>query len=536
MDNRESFLKWALVASAAILFFTLGHRALWDPDEGRYAEMAREILALHDWVTPHLNYIPYLEKPMLFMWLNAMSFAVFGATEWAARLVPFLCALAGAAVTGLMAFRLWGRRAGLLTSLCLMTSLEYVVLSSVVDINMTLTLFITAAMVFFWLGHMEKRPWHLLLAWASLGLACLTKGPVGVVLPVGAVGLYILLTRQFSLIRESKPIRGTGLFLAIVLPWFVLVSLRNPEFFSYFFIDQNIARYSVSSEHNKPFFYFVLVVLGGALPWTFMLPEVVRKLTGRRMPREILYILLWFFVILLFFMPSQSKLATYVLPCFPPLALLLGYACKDAPERGGVALFCAGALWLCLGVGLALFPTLASHGIINAPSPRTAPLMGIAHAAGAILIPGTLAAMWIGRRYDRAAGYALLGISVMILFTVFTPGWDDQRSTRSLVQDLPPEANLCAYKRYYQSSGFYAKRQVLLVDAAGELKFGIRNHPDKARVLTTDDLALLMSSDPETFCLTSSRNLASLREKIPGIAVARQSSGFSLLHVPGRPH
>jgi len=533
MDNRESFLKWALVASAAILFFTLGHRALWDPDEGRYAEMAREILALHDWVTPHLNYIPYLEKPMLFMWLNAVSFAVFGTTEWAARLVPFLCGLAGAGLSGLMAYRLWGRRAGLLSALILMTSLEYFVLSSVVDINMTLTLFITAAMVFFWLGHAEKKPRYLFLAWASLALACLTKGPVGVVLPVGAVGLYILLTRQFGLIGESKPIRGTGLFLALVLPWFVLVGMRNPEFFSYFFMDQNIARYSVSSEHNKPFYYFILVILGGALPWTFMLPDAIRKLAGQRVPREVLYILLWFFVILLFFMPSQSKLATYVLPCFPPLALLLGHGCKDGPERGGIALSSACAVWLCLGVGLAFFPTLASHGII-ASSPRTIPLLDIARAAGAILILGTLAAVWVGRRYDRAAGYALLGISLMVLFTVFSPGWDDQRSTRSLVQDLPAEANLCAYKRYYQSSGFYAKRQVLLVDAAGELKFGLLHHPDKARVLTLDDLSRLMSSDPGSYCLTSSRNLAPLREKIPGIAVARQAGGISLLHVPGR--
>jgi len=533
MDNRESFLKWALIASAAILFFTLGHRALWDPDEGRYAEMAREILALHDWVTPHLNYIPYLEKPMLFMWLNAVSFAVFGTTEWAARLVPFLCGLAGAGLSGLMAYRLWGRRAGFLTALILMTSLEYFVLSSVVDINMTLTLFITAAMVFFWLGHSEKKPRYLFMAWASLALATLTKGPVGVVLPVGAVGLYILLTRQFGLILESRPIRGTLLFLAIALPWFVLVSIRNPEFFSYFFIDQNIARYSVSSEHNQPIYYFIVVVLGGALPWTFMLPDAIRKLAGQRVPREVLYILLWFFVILLFFMPSHSKLATYVLPCFPPLALLLGYVCKDAPERGGIALSCAGAVWLCLGVGLALFPTLASHGIL-ASSLRTAPLMGIAHAAGAILIMGTMAGMWVGRRYDRAAGYALLGISLMVLFTVFTPRWDDQRSTRSLVQDLPPEANLCAYSRYYQSSGFYAKRQVLLVDASGELNFGIRHHSDKARVLTLDDLSRLMRSDPGSYCLTSSRNLASLRQKIPGIAVARQSGGLSLLHVPRR--
>ena len=126
MDHRERYLAWMLVASAAILSLSLmSGRALWDPDEGRYAEMAREIVVLHDWVTPHLDFLLYFEKPMLFMWLEAISFKVFGVSEGASHLIPLVSAFGGVALVGLMALKLWGRRAGLVTSLSLITSFEY---------------------------------------------------------------------------------------------------------------------------------------------------------------------------------------------------------------------------------------------------------------------------------------------------------------------------------------------------------------------------------------------------------------------------
>jgi 4-amino-4-deoxy-L-arabinose transferase-like glycosyltransferase len=530
--KHDRFLKWALIASVMILFFSLGHRALWDPDEGRYAEMAREVLVLNDWVTPHLNYLLYFEKPMMHIWLLAISFKVLGISEWAARLVSIVAALGGAALTGLLAWKMWGQRAGLIAALSLLTSAEYFILANVVDINITLTLFITGAMVFFWLGQEEKKPWYFLLSWASMALAVLTKGPIGVILPGGAIFLYILFTRQFRLIRESRPVSGMLLFLAIALPWYILVSLKNPDFFSFFFINQNISRYASSDEHNKPFYFFLTVIAGGAMPWAFLLPSMIRKTWVQGMSKEVIYILTWFFVILLFFTPSHSKLATYILPCFSPLALMAGYVFKDHTEKERSAFFAACAFWVFLGAALTLFPSLVSAGLFEPSSVSLTPLMHIGPLAGAIVILGSVLGVWLGRRYDIAGGFAVLGITVMIVGTVFSPQWDEQRSTKDLVEGLPPDARLCTFARYYQSSSFYAKRQVVLVDAAGELEYGIRKNTDASKVMTLDGLSRLMGSDSKTYCIITANNLSLFRSEIPRSVVTKQVKNFCLMNVP----
>ncbi len=532
-DNRERFLKWALAVSIAIMFLGLANnRALWDPDEGRYAEMAREILVLHDWVTPHLNNLLYFEKPMMHMWLEAISFMIFGISEMSAHLVSLLCALGGVFLVGLMARRLWGLKAGLIASLCLMTSVEYFVLSSSIDINMTLTLFITSAFVFFWLGHTGGKTRYFLLFWSSMACATLTKGPIGTILPMGAIVLYILITRQFALIRQMRPVAGTLIYLAITLPWFVLVSLRNPDFFSFFFINQNLLRYTAWGEHNKPFYFFLLVILAGSLPWTFLLPSVVKKLWKEKNKHEILFITIWFALIFVFFTPSHSKLATYVLPCFPPLALMVGYAFHDAPVKGGVPLSLAGFTWGIFALALMILPPMVSFGFVQIPAKEMEPLMEMGPLLGVFITLGVVAGIWIGMAYETVAGIVIIGITVMITALSFSPQLDSMRSTRSLVQGLPANAKLCAYRKYYPSSSFYLNRQVSLVEYTGELEFGVKHNLNKEYVLTVDDLSRLMTSYKNTYCLAPARNLPVLRKKIPGIVVVRQSGNQCLLNIP----
>src|SRR5208283_4231398 len=132
-----------------------------------------------------------------------------------------------------------------------------------------------------------------------------------------------------------------------------------------------------------------------------------------------LYIVVWFFLIFLFFTPSRSKLATYVLPCFPPLSLLLGYACKGSPKKGGLPLYLTGILWLCMGVLLVLFPVLQSHGIVHISSEGAIPLIHIGTTAGAILIFATVIGIWLGRKYDNALGLAMMGMVIMVLAITF---------------------------------------------------------------------------------------------------------------------
>jgi len=534
LEKNDRLMKTALAVSVMVLLFGLGHRALWDPDEGRYAEMAREILVLNDWVTPHLNYLNYFEKPMLHMWLEALSFKLFGVSEWAARLVSLLTALGGAALVGFMARKLWGRRAGLIASLVLITSLEYFFLASAVDINMTLTLFITAAMVFFRLGQKEKKAAWFYLSWISMALAVLTKGPIGIILPGGAICIYVLISKRFSLSRESKPVQGIFLFLLIALPWYLLVSIRNPDFFSFFFINQNIQRYAASNEHNQPFFYLFLVILAGALPWTLLLPSTLRKIRNKTVPDEVLFILIWFSLIFLFFLPSHSKLATYILPCFPPLALIISYSLKDSPLTGGISLYLAGALWACMGTASLVFPALAGLGFIHASLPGIAPLVRIGLPAGVIIISGVAIGLWLGKNHDAVVGLAAMSIALMITSVVFAPQWDSQRSTKILVQDLPPSAKLFTYKEYEQSSSFYANRRVGLVMCRGELDFGIRHNQATGSVFTLKELADLMNRDKNAYCLIRVSDFPGLQKMIPELAVVRQTHKLCLVSAQGR--
>jgi 4-amino-4-deoxy-L-arabinose transferase-like glycosyltransferase len=534
MTNHEDrYLKLSLAVSTAILFLSLGGRALWDTDEARYAEIAREILVLNDWLTPHLNFLLYFEKPMLYMWLVAIAFKIFGISESAAHIVSLLAALGGAGLVGLLAWKLWGRRSGVIASLSLITSIEYFYLACAVDINMPLTLFITSALVFFFLGNVEKKSMYYYISWASMALATLTKGPIGVILPLGVICSYIIFSRQFSLIKGSRPITGILLLLAIASPWFILVSLRNPDFFSFFFINQNLERYTGSSEHNKPFYYFILVIIGGALPWTFMLPSAVKKIWQNRMPKEVLYIVIWTFFILFFFMPSHSKLGSYVLPCFPALALIMGYIFKDATSKFSFPLYAAGFFWVCIGLSLIIFPMLQSNGVVRFSSNNVIPLIDIGVMAGVVLILGTVLGMWFGRKHDTALGFSIIGIVILVIVILSAPRWDNLRSTKSLVQDLPPSAKLFAYGRYYQSSTFYSKRQVGLVESNSELRFGIRHNDKKGIVLTIDELANLMNGDTNTYCLTQKERLPILRQKVPELVIVKQSIGRCLVHVPG---
>ncbi len=530
--DRERFLKGALIAGCAVMFLSLCPRALWDPDEGRYAEMAREILVLHDWVTPHLDYLHYFEKPMMFMWLEAISFKVLGVSEWAARLVSLMEALGGVFLVGLMAKKLWGIRAGIIASLCLITSVEYFVLAGAVDINMTLTLFITAAFVFFWLGHTEATAGYFYLFWASMACATLTKGPIGVILPVGAIGIYILLTRQFKLIKQSRPVTGILLYLALTLPWFILVSMRNPDFFSFFFINQNIQRYAISEERYQPFYYFFLIIIVGFLPWTGLLPTVVKETWMHRMSREIIYIALWFGFIFAFFTPSHSKLATYVLPCFPPLALLLAYAVHRAPTNARMPLIATGFFWCLAGIVLVMSPFMPIHGLMSLSGSGIEPVMHDGLLIGGGVIIGVVSGMLFGLKYDNVAGIGIIGATIMIIALIFSPLWDDMQSTKTLVKDMPHQARLYTYKDYYPSSSFYTQGNVVLVDYSGELDFGVRHSISQGVVLTVDELARLMKTDKDTYCLSTMKRLPALRARIPNLIVVRQTGGMCLLNIP----
>ena len=304
------------------------------PDEGRYAEIAREMLLLRDWLVPHLNLVPYLEKPPLVYWLTAMSLGAFGVAEWAARLPSALAALAGLYLAFWLGRALWGERQGLWGAVVLATCGGYLVLARLLTLDMVFTLFLNLGIALGYLALSRERPRLWPYAYLALALAVLVKGPVALVLAGLIWGLAAAMERGWQGFRALIRPGSWGILAAVVLPWFVYVAWRYPAFPRFFLWEQHVERYvSGAGFHAEPWWYFGPVLAGLFLPWTGLIPwSLGQKDAAGRGDR--LFLMIWAGVVVAFFSLSQGKLATYILPALMPLALLAGKALSEFISGG----------------------------------------------------------------------------------------------------------------------------------------------------------------------------------------------------------
>ncbi len=329
---------------AASWFGTLGYRKLVKPDEGRYAEISREMAASGDWVTPRYNGIKYFEKPVLLYWTTAAAFTLFGESEWTARLWVGLTGFGGILVSFFAARTLFGAQAALLGAAVLASSLLWIVSGHVNTTDMGVAFFLHAAVCAFLLAQRAGASWQsqrrwMLACWASMAFAVLSKGLIGIVLPGLALAAYVALTREFGVLRRLHVGKGLLLFLAFAAPWFVLVSWRNPEFPAFFFIHEHFGRYTTVDGYNRagPWWYFMAMLALGMLPWTTLVPGALwsalqkRARPGAVEPRVMLA--LWIFVVTVFFSISRSKLPGYIVPALPAISMLTGAALGGIQPR-----------------------------------------------------------------------------------------------------------------------------------------------------------------------------------------------------------
>ena len=318
------------------LFFTfmLGNRPLSVPDEGRYVEISREMAATGNYLTPRLNSVKYFEKPVFFYWLEALSINLFGLNEFTLRLWPALFALFGCLAVAVAGARLFGRLTGLLGATVLATSLLYYGFSRAIILDMPVSILLTLALLSFLMGTHEapglKRRLYLWVFYAFAALAVLTKGLIGIFIPGMVIGAWILLLGEWRMLKTLYIPSGLALFLLIAAPWHIMVGRANPEFYQFYFIHEHFQRY-LTKVHGryKPFWYFMPIVLLGLFPWSAFLVQAIKHnlpstWRERHEHRDALFLMLWAGLVFLFFSSSSSKLAPYILPVFPPLALLVG--------------------------------------------------------------------------------------------------------------------------------------------------------------------------------------------------------------------
>ena len=320
-----------LLIYALLWFGTLSYRHLIPSDEGRYAEIAREMLVTGDWVTPRYNGYKYFEKPPLQVWATAAAFQVFGIGDWQARLWTALTGFLTILAIGFTGARIYNARAGWLAAAVLASSPMWVISGHFNSLDMGLSAFLVAALCSLLLAQtahnkFSSRNW-MWACWIFMALATLSKGVIGAAIPAMVFIAYSISTWDWKIWTRLRLLSGLILFLVITAPWFVLVAQRNPEFLEFFFIHEHLQRFTQDAHSRTgPIYYFIPLLLIGILPWVLQIPGAIAQAWQERR-REFSsgwLLVCWFVVIFAFFSVSRSKLPGYIIPIFPALALLIG--------------------------------------------------------------------------------------------------------------------------------------------------------------------------------------------------------------------
>ncbi len=518
---------WALSVPIALLvlcvyFWNLGSYGLIDPDEGRYSEIPREMLESGDFVTPRLNYAKYFEKPVLHYWLTAGAFSLLGQSEFAARLVPALCGLGGCLLTFLLARRMTGSaRAGGYSALVLAGTLLWFGVSRLNIIDMTLSFFFTAALFGYgmWLadGERPRGGLWLLLFYAGMALATLSKGLVGVVLPGGIAVLHLLFARRWRDLPRIFPLLGIALYFALTVPWFWAVCRANPDFFDFFFVREHLLRYLTSvHDRHQPFWFFVPVLLAALVPWTGMLLEALHAARGKwgLLSRFFgLFLGVWFAAPFLFFSLSSSKLIPYIAPCMPPLAILIGTA-LEVLSRGHAGAASMSRRFVTLN-GLLLLPLVAAGILYPALSsrPEARELFVYTLPASASLLLFWGASLVLHRRRLFPPMPAVLCVLALLNAFAFSRGFEAKarlNSPREVARLIRERAvgtdRVVAYRSLMQGLSFYLGRRIVVAEDLNELEFGAAQEEDPQWFLDAGGLRRLWNGPDRVFLVADRKH------------------------------
>jgi len=536
-ESRERWTYLALSVFLAVLWFaTLSLRPLFNPDEGRYAEIAREMMAGGDWVIPHLNGLAYIEKPPLQYWATALSLRVFGQSEFAVRFYTACCALATLLTVWFLASRLWSVVAAWRAAVMLSSMMLFLVMGQLLTLDMGLTLYLTMALAGFLLAQTGQRPSELgwmLLAWVATALGVLSKGLVAAAIPAAVLVSYSAWARDFSPWRRLHIAWGLPLFLAITVPWHWLAALRLADFAQFFFVHEHWARYlTPSANREEAWWYFGVVLVLGSAPWTLSVLRVMvlgwqrRRDAPLREFNPALFLWIWAWFVCLFFSLSESKLIPYILPALPALALLIASLPADALRRD---VLMTAVLTLIAAAALAMLCVFAPRFV--AASDRSDYFLSLAkplaQVAALLAASGLYVLSQRRREVTRSTvflgvGWCLSGLLMMRAAAAVAPVY----SGIKLAQALPAGAEnapIYSVGTYDQTLPFYWRRSVALVAYRGELDYGLRYDPG-AELASVAEFLLRWNSETEAYAVMEKAMYQDLKKRgVPMREVGRDA-------------
>ncbi|MGO9453745.1 MAG: phospholipid carrier-dependent glycosyltransferase [Candidatus Binataceae bacterium] len=484
MAPRYRWFRIALSALIAALLYlpALGAPALWEPDEGRYAEIAREMVISGDYVTPRDNMVRYFEKPPLVYWAESAAIHLFGATEFAVRLPAALFTAGEVAATCAIGEAMFGAAAGLTGALALALCPLVFAFARFATLDPALAFFLTMAVGAFYFAaapgdfrSRESRRW-MIVASAMLALGTLAKGPVALILGGGIALAWILVERRGREIARMPILQCIGVYAIIVVPWFVAAGIRNPGFLRFFFVHEHLQRFVSSQEHGWGPYFFIPIVLGGTWPWLFFVPSgvaIAREARDSAKTRSALRLLgIWFALIFIFFSIPRSKLGSYILPAIPPIAIVAGFALSRLSvmsEERVARLMRLFVLVNAIGAATAVVVLIAIRGKIGTALAFDGSMIAAVLAAGSI-------AATILARFSRRSSYVFAAIAITMAATTVLGEHaridaSAQTSYRTLARQIGQYHGcaIASYRHYVQSLPFYTGQRELLVEYWGEL-------------------------------------------------------------------
>lgn len=499
----------------------LGVRPMIIPDEFRYAEIPREMLATGDWVVPHLNGLRYFEKPVLGYWLNAAAIALFGENAFAVR---FFSSVA-AGVSALCVFFLVRRYArdnfaGLLTAVVFLTSVEVFIVSTTAVLDSMFTMFVTAGMTAFFFADTEKRRWKKASLLALFGLFCglafLVKGFIAfAVVTVAAVPFLIWQRRAKDLLRIIWPPIITAVLVA--LPWCLMVYTREKDFWHYFFWTEHIRRFmsAGSAQHPQPFWFFVPCLLAGAFPWIVLLPAIISGLKNTFFKAPLMrYAACWFLLPFVFFSASRGKLSTYILPCFPPLAILVSMALlthlADTKNKKALAppAYLIAGIVAALGIALILCQAITADSALYRKHETWKAVIAVTGLFGYAFV---LIVFCTGNAEDsrKKLLYFAAGPAVFMFCAHFSvpDRFIERKAPEEFLerhQDRINSDDILLSDNYLASAvcWAYKRNDVFLVGGPGEFEYGLRYDDSKHRLLDLDHPSELITAVPRNTRIT----------------------------------